>query len=262
MEGRLIGLAALILTSACTSGPPRVNPDRYRALILTIDSVAIRDAALRDDRRWAGTALRALGDALLTETSVDTSRRAEFDSLLRDLAGRTDGIGSDTQLNVAELEREWIKVRGLVFKPAGWFHQPSTQVVGPSRESAPPPGVEYPPVDPALDAVDEAVSGILVVAGRAEEVLRGKLPGSPGYQRTVVSLLDSVARLEQLVASAASDPDTNLVAARREALEALRHLRDYITTGADTLPGSPGRVALEKVAEHGVEARAALERVQ
>jgi hypothetical protein len=47
-----------------------------------------------------------------------------------------------------------------------------------------------------------------------------------------------------------------------ESREALRYLRDYITAGADTIPGTPGREALEKVAEHSVEARAALDRVE
>jgi hypothetical protein len=262
---RSIRLLSFLLLPACSSGPKRVDPDRYRALILTIDSVMVRDAAYRSDPKWAGTALRALGHSLLSEQSADSSRRVEFNTLLRGLASKTDGIGSEVRLTEPEMEGAWLEVRGTIFKDVRWFHRasPASARKNEFESAAEAAEMEYPRVDSGLVRLAEVVFSLIMVTGRAGDELMREQPGTIGYQRAVVALEGEVGRLERLLASAPNTyADSNFTSAQNEAGIALSYLREYIAAGADTVPGTPGREALEKIASHAVDARWAMDRIE
>lgn len=56
--------------------------------------------------------------------------------------------------------------------------------------------------------------------------------------------------------------DPNFHTVRTEGLESIRYLREWMATGYDTVPGSPGRAMIDRIVEHYSAAQDALKEME
>ena len=244
------------LLAACSNVPQTpmkvaqpLDPEFYRGEIALLDAAVFQKGPLDENHQMEV----AVGlDRLLRSVRLDDEAPATADTLMEALGNLYALVaGADTATTTLEksgIPAEWSRIRDTYFADASWFrHSPGDPVDDPAKAPPTDPSVAFQRMGlRANTALYEALLRLMMIAGAEQK----DLP---------VNKEEELARLERLFSAPSPIDDPNFRLARAEGLETIRHIRGWMATGHDTLPGSPGRAILDSIVQHYSAAQEALD---
>jgi hypothetical protein len=249
----LLLLAALL--AACSPAPQSsikvaqpLDAEFYRHEIGQLDAAVFVDGRLDENHQMEV----AVGlDQLMRNVRLDDEAPATADTLMQALGNLYALVASaDTSKSMAAsgIREEWIRIRSTYFGDADWFRaSPDDPVDDP---------LTAPPTDPtaafqrnglrAQTLLGESIMTLMVLAGTEQKDLR-------------VNKETELARLERVFTAPSPITDSSFHLVRSQGRETIRFIRAWMATGYDTLPGSPGRMAIDSIVTHLSAAQDALD---
>jgi len=250
-----LGLTPL-LVSACVSIPDvstltgdSLDPNRYRAQIVTIDAVVFEDDPLSaDGREQVASALKEIAASAGSDETNTIARQLAKE--LRALASGVERTRIGTPMNNSPLEHQWLRIRSSLFADAAWFRRSSADPIEPVVP-APPKTLRAASVQERL-GVEVALSSLVNVLDDAKR----DFPNGSDNAR------DELTRdVQRLGAKPAFEVDPHYRAAHAEALEAIRNLRTVAGLSAGASDSSR-QSQIERAEEHVRSAQTSLEKMQ
>lgn len=228
-----------------------LDAEFYRYEIGQLDAAVFLDGQLDENHQMEV----AVGlDRLLRNLSLEDEVPATRDSLMVAVGQLYERVAmADTSESMAAsgIREEWTRIRGTYFGDADWFrHSPDDPVDDPRNA---------PPADPAVafqkdglrarTLLGESLLELMALAGAEQKDLR-------------VDKETELARLERVFTAPSPITDSSFQRARSEGVVTIRFIRIWMATGHDTLPGSPGRLAVDSIVAHYSAAQEALEEME
>lgn len=246
-------VVALALLIGCGGSPPGVNqvaepldPEAYRPHLVLLDAIIFEDVELAPETHLMLT--ESIG-GLAREVTLEGDHPETGTMLTEELSLLLETVKKDAgkRLERTDIREEWLHVRGKFFRDAGWFRNSTADPVadlGP-RPRMGDDGQVLRDV-PGMDTLAEVFTTLFIIAGSAERDLGSDVAVTPAKAKTHALLTSQLARVDSLLAARTDFAgDKHFVIAWSNAREASRLIKVFIASDADTMPGSPGRTALE-----------------
>ena len=223
-----------------------LDPEAYRPHLVLLDAIIFEDVQLASESQLmlAESVGRLARDLVLEGDHPETARL--FSTELDDLMARVQG-GAGKDMESSGIRDEWLRVRDKFFADAGWFRNSSEDPVGEALHPRMGDQGQVLRDVPGMDTLAEVLSTLFIIANAAERDLGREVEATPGKAKMLALLTTQLARVDSLLAARTEfHRDLNFQSAWTRAKEASRQIRIFIASDADTMPGSPGRAALEE----------------
>jgi hypothetical protein len=241
----------LLLQSACAPSKPSpgrvaepLDPYAYRAHIALLDALLFENGPIGNEQQLV--LVESVG-RLAGAIALENDHRETAAELNRQLAGLVGTMQEATgkSMENSGIPEEWRRIRDTFFQNAAWFRTRSEDPVGrnyPPRREA---GGQALAAVPEVDTLSAIYSSLMVMADLASRDLPAAQDADQ-QTRTVEVLNSGFATVDSMLDRPRDfGGDAHLESAWTSAREVSRLIKIFIASGADTLPGSPGRTALE-----------------
>lgn len=259
-----IALALLACSSQQTASrvAEPLDPEAYRPHLVLLDAIIFEDVSLTPEaHQMLSESVGRLARELALEgdhPETAAALKGELDHL-----GRTVQEATGKPMENSGVREEWLRIRHRFFEDADWFRaSPSDPVadLGP----APRMGEDGRILQdvPGMDTLSEVFTTLFIIAQAAERDLGRKREVTPARAQMLSLLTSQLARVDSILAARTDfSGDEHFRTGWVKAREASRQLKIFIAADADTLPGSPGRAALEGAVKHLSDGMEELEKV-
>ena len=262
----ILALALLVGCAGAKSSAGKVaeplDPEAYRPHIVLLDAMIFEELQLAPESQLmlAESVGRLARDLVMEGDHPETA-----EAFSRELDGLMGSVqaGNGKDMENSGIRAEWLRMRGKFFSDADWFRNSTSDPVG---DLGPHPRMgdqgQILRDVPGADTLSEIFTTLLIIANAAERDLGRDVEETPGKAKMLALLTTQLARVDSLLGGRTTfEGDQHFRDSWAKAREASRLIRVFIASDADTMPGSPGRAALEAAVAHVSDGMDELEKV-